>query len=55
MIIGKIPNFSEYRFKEKNNSFCFSPYSPSENIFKSLIKLNRGICKMCYKIQREKY
>ena len=30
-------NFSEYRFKEKNNSFCFSPNSPSENFFKSLI------------------
>ena len=33
-------NFSEYRFKEKNNSFCFSPYSLSENIFKSLIMPN---------------
>ena len=33
-------NFSEYRFKEKNNSFCFSPNSATPNFFKSLIKRN---------------
>ena len=46
--VGVIPtaadifsNFSEYRFKEKNNSFCFSPNSDSPNFFKSLIKRNK--------------
>jgi len=44
--VGVIPtsadifsNFPEYRFKDKN--YCFSPYSLSENIFKSLIQRNK--------------
>jgi len=40
MINRSLGNFSEYRFKEKNNSFCFSPNSASPNFFKSLIHQN---------------
>jgi len=33
-------NFSEYRFKEKNNRCCFSPNPASQDFFKSLIMFN---------------
>ena len=42
--VGEIPtsadifsNFSEYRFKDKNNILCFYPNSATPNFFKSLI------------------
>ena len=33
-------NFSEYRFKEKNKNYCFSPNSATPNFFKPLIRRN---------------